>query len=131
MLRLTYQATSRDKITGYFEMTNKTRSHDMVSQVDPETASTRWTSPNYSTGSLKYSSVLSNRLLLEGGYSFNREYRNVEAQEGVLKERGTPAWFASGSRTLQTAARRARLRRALRSIMTGRHATTPRRRCRM
>jgi hypothetical protein len=102
MVRLTYQATPRHKIAGYLELTNKTRSHDMVAQVDPETASTRWTAPNYSTGNIKYSSVLTNQLLLEGGYSFNREYRNVEAQEGVLKERGTPEWFASASRTLQT-----------------------------
>jgi hypothetical protein len=102
MLRLTYQATPASKISGYFELTNKTRSHDMVAQVDPETASTRWTAPNYSTGNIKYSSVVTNRLLLEGGYSFNREYRTVEAQEGVIKDRGTPAWFASASRTLQT-----------------------------
>ncbi len=45
MLRLTYQATPRNKFSVYFERTNKTRSHDMVSQVDPETAATRWTSP--------------------------------------------------------------------------------------
>lgn len=102
MLRLTYQMSARHKISGYFEPTNKTRSHDMVSQVDPETAATRWTSPNYSTGHLKYSSTLTSRLLLDGGYSFNREYRNVEAQEGVTRQRGTPEWFASGSRTLQT-----------------------------
>ena len=102
MLRLTYQATPRNKFSVYFERTDKTRSHDMVSQVDPETAATRWTSPNYSTGSLKYTSVLTNRLVLEGGYSLNREYRNVAAQEGIAKGRGTPEWFASGSRTLQT-----------------------------
>ena len=102
MLRLTYQASPRNKFSGYVELTGKTRSHDMASQVDPETASTRWTSPNYSTGQIKYSSTLTNRLLLEGGYSFNREYRNVEAQEGIAQERGTPEWFASGSRTLQT-----------------------------
>ena len=102
MVRLTYQVTPRHKVAGYVELTKKTRSHDMVAQMDPETASTRWTAPNYSTGNIKYSSVLTNRLLLEGGYSFNREYRTVEAQEGVLKERGTPEWFASASRTLQT-----------------------------
>ncbi|MSO53104.1 MAG: hypothetical protein CK533_13855 [Acidobacterium sp.] len=102
MARLTYQVTDRHKVAGYVEFTNKTRSHDMGAQMDPETASTRWTSPNYSTGNFKYSAVLTNKLLLEGGYSFNREYRNVEAQEGVLKQRGTPEWFASASRTLQT-----------------------------
>ena len=102
MLRLTYQATPRQKISGYFEWTNKTRSHAMASQVDPETASTRWRSPNYSTGNVKYTSVVTSRLLLEGGYSFNREYRTVEAQEGIARQRGTPEWLASASRTLQT-----------------------------
>ncbi|MBM3809161.1 MAG: TonB-dependent receptor [Acidimicrobiia bacterium] len=102
MLRLTLQATPRQKISSYVELTNKTRSHDMASQIDPETASTRWRSPNYSTGNIKYTAVFTSRLLLEGGYSFNREYRTVEAQEGVAKTRGTAEWLASGSRTLQT-----------------------------
>ncbi len=68
---------------------------------------------NAGTGSIKYTSVLTNRLLLEGGYSLNREYRNVAAQEGIAKGRGTPEWFASGS-----------------DWRGGPRATTRRRRCR-
>ena len=74
----------------------------MVSQVDPETAASRWTSPNYSTGNVKLTSTMSSRLLFEGGYSMNREYRTVQAQEGIYQDRGTPEWYASATRTLQT-----------------------------
>lgn len=102
ILRLTYQLNRSNKVSGYVEITDKQRSHDMVAQVDPETAASRWTSPNYSTGNVKFTSTLSSRLLFEGGYSMNREYRTVQAQEGIYKERGTPEWYASASRTLQT-----------------------------
>ena len=102
MVRLTYQLTPSNKVSGYIEITDKQRSHDMVSQVDPETAASRWTSPNYSTGNVKFTSTMSSRLLVEGGYSMNREYRTVQAQEGIYKDRGTPEWYASASRTLQT-----------------------------
>ena len=94
MLRLTYQLNRSNKVSGYVEITDKQRSHDMVAQVDPETAASRWTSPNYSTGNVKFTSTLSSRLLFEGGYSMNREYRTVQAQEGIYKERGTPEWYA-------------------------------------
>ena len=76
MVRLTYQLTPSNKVSGYVEITDKQRSHDMVSQVDPETAASRWTSPNYSTGNVKFTSTMSSRLLFEGGYSMNREYRD-------------------------------------------------------
>ena len=66
----------RNKVSGYVENTDKQRSHDMGSQVDPETAASRWTSPNYSTGNVKLTSTMSSRLLFEGGYSINREYRD-------------------------------------------------------
>src|SRR5262245_34769020 len=102
MLRLTYQLAPSNKLSGYIEITDKQRSHDMGAQVDPETAASRWTSPNYSTANVKLTSTISNRLLFEGGYSMNREYRTVQAQEGVYQERGAPEWYASASRTLQT-----------------------------
>jgi hypothetical protein len=98
-VRLTYQATPSNKVSGYYERTNKTRSNEMATGVDPETASSRWTSPHYGTGNVKLTSTITPRLLFEGGLSFNREHRDVGGQPGVQKEYGTADWLASATRT--------------------------------
>jgi len=41
------------RVAGYYDRISKFRSNDMQSLYDPETASNIWTSPNYSTGSIK------------------------------------------------------------------------------
>jgi len=96
--RVTYQASAKNKFSVYYDRISKYRAHDMQSYYDPETASNVWTSPNYSTGSLKFQSTMSSRLLLEAGYAFNIEKRDVDMQPGVDKERGTADWFANSSR---------------------------------
>ncbi len=96
--RVTYQASSKNKFSVYMDKISKYRAHDMQSYTDPETASNVWTSPNYSTGSVKYQSTVSSRLLVEAGWAFNIEKRDVDMQPGVDKERGTPEWFANTSR---------------------------------
>ena len=57
-----------------------------------------WTSPQYATGSVKWTSTASNRLLIEGGYSFNIERYNITNQPGIDQQRGTAAWYAGASR---------------------------------
>jgi len=99
--RITYQLSQKHKISGYYDRISKFRGHDMQSLYDPETASNIWTSPNYSTGQIKLTSTLSNRLLLEGGYAFNVERRNTEMQDGVEKERTDAAWLGSAAYALQ------------------------------
>jgi hypothetical protein len=103
LLRLTYQLNSSTKVSGFYDRAFKTRSHAMGARVDPETASSVWSSPNYSTGTFKVTSTLTNRLLLEGGYSQNREFRNVFAQEGILKPRWSAEWYANPSTTTNEA----------------------------
>ena len=98
VVRLTWQAAPRHKLSGSYERTNQLISHQMVAGTDPETASTRRTTPDYSVLAVKLTSTLTNRFLLEGGISFNREFRNEFGQPGVKKERGTPEWYASASR---------------------------------
>lgn len=98
MARLTWQITPRNKLSGYFDEIDKYRGHDMQSNEDPETASLRWFSPAYNTGSLKWTSTASNRMLLEAGYSRNLEYYTNSYQEGVEKPRFTAEWFAGASR---------------------------------
>ena len=52
-----------------------------------------WNTPNFGTGSLKWTSTISSKLLLETGFSFNRERYDNLYQPGILAERNTPAWY--------------------------------------
>lgn len=99
LVRLTWQATARHKFSVYYDRVSKYRGHDMQSNFDPETAASVWTSPNYSTGSVKWSAPLTSRLMFEAGYAFNVELRNVDYQPGVDQPRGTEGWYAGASRT--------------------------------
>ena len=52
-----------------------------------------WNTPQFTTGSAKWTSTLSSKLLLEAGLSFNREYYDNLYQPGVYAERGTAEWY--------------------------------------
>jgi len=93
VLRLTWQASERNKIAVYSDRALRLRGHAMGSLTDPNTASVLWNTPNFSTGSLKWTSTLSSKLLLEVGSSFNRERYDNLYQPGVFAERNTPAWY--------------------------------------
>ena len=75
--RGTAQLTPKVKVTGYYDRVSKHRAHAMSALQDPETAAVEWTSPNYSTGSAKGTWSATPKLLMEGGYSFNVELRDV------------------------------------------------------
>ena len=98
MARMTWQVSSRNKFAVYYDRVAKDRGHGMNAGDDPATASQIWTSPNYSTGSLKWTSTATNRLLIEGGFSFNVERYNITNQPGITQPRGTAAWYAGASR---------------------------------
>jgi hypothetical protein len=97
MLRFTWQVSPRNKFSVYYDRVAKDRGHGMNAGDDPATASQIWTSPDYSTGSVKWTSTASSRLLVEGGYSFNRERYNITNQPGIDQQPGTAAWYAGAS----------------------------------
>ena len=97
MGRMTWQVSPRNKLGVYYDRVMKDRGHGMNAGDDPASASQIWTSPNYSTGSVKWTSTATSRLLVEGGYSFNIERYNIVNQPGINQERGTPAWYAGAS----------------------------------
>ncbi|MGH9384727.1 MAG: hypothetical protein ACRD2N_10615, partial [Vicinamibacterales bacterium] len=99
VLRLTWQASARNKISVYFDEIDKARGHGMNAGVDVATASQVWTSPRYNDAVLKWTSPLTNRLLLEAGYAFNYEEYVIVNQPGVNKERGTAEWYSGASRS--------------------------------
>jgi hypothetical protein len=98
LLRLTWQVSTRNKVSAYFDEIDKYRGHDMQSNDDPEEAALQWFSPAYHTAQIKWASTLTDRMFLEAGWSSNLEYYTNSYQPGVGKERGTPEWFASASR---------------------------------
>lgn len=97
-LRMTWQISPRNKVSLYYEELDKFRGHGMNAGDDPETASQIWTSPRYNDAVLRYTSPISNKLLFEGGYSFNYEEYVITNQPGINQDRGTAEWYAGASR---------------------------------
>jgi hypothetical protein len=93
VVRLTWQASERNKIAVYMDRALRLRGHAMGALTDPNTASVIWNTPNFSTGSVKWTRTASSRLLLENGFSYNRERYDNLYQPGILAERNTEAWF--------------------------------------
>jgi hypothetical protein len=92
--RGTWQVSPRNKLSVYADRIWKTRSSAMAAGDDPDTSSVVWTSPLYLTTTAKWTSAVSNKLLIEGGWSSNVErYENLY-QPGLEQPWGTPAWFA-------------------------------------
>jgi hypothetical protein len=91
--RLTWQVSPRNKLAFFNDRAMRLRGHAMGSLTDPTTASVLWNTPTFATGSAKWTSTLTPRLLVEGGFSFNRERYDNLYQPGVYAERGTPEWY--------------------------------------
>ncbi|HYB94280.1 MAG TPA: carboxypeptidase regulatory-like domain-containing protein [Vicinamibacterales bacterium] len=91
--RFTWQVSERNKFAVYMDRALRLRGHAMGALTDPRTASVIWNTPTFATGSAKWTSTLSSRLLLETGFSFNRERYDNLYQPGIFAERGTPAWY--------------------------------------
>jgi hypothetical protein len=94
VVRLTWQMTPRNKFAAYMDRAMRLRGHAMTSLTDPATASVVWHTPTFATGSAKWTSTVSSKLLFETGFSFNRERYDNVYQDGLDQPRGTPAWYA-------------------------------------
>jgi hypothetical protein len=99
MGRVTWQVSPRNKFSAYDDEIDKYRGHDMQSLYDPETAATVWNSPAYHTNQAKWTSTVTNKLMIDAGFSSNLEYYTNEYREGIAKLRGTAEWFAAASRS--------------------------------
>ncbi|HUQ88466.1 MAG TPA: TonB-dependent receptor [Vicinamibacterales bacterium] len=93
IVRLTWQMSERNKFAVYMDRALRLRGHAMGALTDPNTASVIWNTPTFATGSAKWTSTLSSKLLLEIGTSFNRERYDNLYQPGILAERGSAAWY--------------------------------------
>jgi hypothetical protein len=106
LLRLTWQMSPRNKLAAYMDRIHKVRGGAMSTGDDQTTSSVRWNSPIYMTNSVKWTSTVSSRLLVEMGYSSNIERYNNLYAEGVDKEYLSPAWFATARHYDSTFGRR-------------------------
>ena len=106
-LRLTWQMTARNKLSAMFDKVRKRRFHQHGFGTDIETASASWTSPHYDTGTAKWTSTISNRMLAEIGFSLNYTDWDPGYQPGIEQPRpadnalatcfSTPCFPAIGS----------------------------------
>jgi hypothetical protein len=97
--RVTWQAATQHKLTGYFERSRKFRGHIGGVGVALEAMTRRPALARYyDLAQAKWTGTLSSKLLLETGWSFSGQNWTQECQEGVNEERGTPAWFRKASR---------------------------------
>ncbi|MGE3957145.1 MAG: carboxypeptidase regulatory-like domain-containing protein [Vicinamibacterales bacterium] len=97
--RIVWQMSQKNKLAVYNDRLLKNRGSAMTAGFDPRTAGIVWNSPIYTTGSIKFTSTLSNTLFFETGFSTNFERYNTMYQEGLFKERGTPEWYTVINRT--------------------------------
>jgi hypothetical protein len=106
LLRLTWQVSPRNKFSAYIDRIHKVRGAAMTAGDDQTTTAVVWDSPLYMTNTAKWTSTVSNRLLLEAGYSSNLERYNNKYEPGIEQPFGSPAWFTSATRTDSSAGTR-------------------------
>jgi hypothetical protein len=94
LLRLTWQVSPRNKFAVYSDRVFKERDRAMNPGDDPATASVVWNSPIYMVLTGKWTSTVTSRFLIQGGYSGNLQRYNNLYQPGIEKPYGTPAWYA-------------------------------------
>ncbi len=93
VVRLTWQVTERNKLAVYGDRALRLRGHAMGSLTEPSTASVVWNTPGSAPARRSGPRPLSSKLLLENGFSFNRERYDNLYQPGILAERNTDAWY--------------------------------------
>jgi Carboxypeptidase regulatory-like domain len=99
IVRVTWQASPRNKFAAYMDRAMRFRGHAMGSLTDPDTASVVWHTPTFATGSAKWTSTVSSKLMVESGFSFNRERYDNVYQAGIDQPRGTAAWYAGARKS--------------------------------
>ena len=87
LMRLTYQATPRNKFSAYIDRIRKVRHHEHFEGTDVTTAAWKRRPILYYTAAAKWTGTLSNRVLAEFGWSVNGEVYPRGYQPGIKQER--------------------------------------------
>jgi len=99
VVRLTWQVSPRNKFAAYMDRALRLRGHAMGANTDPATASVVWHTPTFATGSAKWTSTVSSKLLVEAGFSFNRERYDNVYQPGIDQPRLSAGWYAGARKS--------------------------------
>ncbi len=100
LARFTWQMSPRNKLAGYYDRIHKVRGAAMNPGDDQTTSSVRWNSPLYTTNMVKYTSTVTSKFMLEGGFSSNIERYNNLYADGVEQPYGSTAWFSNARRNV-------------------------------
>jgi Carboxypeptidase regulatory-like domain len=99
VVRFTWQMSPRNKFAAYMDRAMRLRGHAMGANTDPATAAVVWHTPTFATGSAKWTSTVSSKLLVEAGFSFNRERYDNVYEPGLDQPRLSPAWYAGARKS--------------------------------
>jgi hypothetical protein len=94
-VRLTWQAAQNHKLATFVQRWWKRKGRTFAAGQDPRTGQFR--DPrhaHHTVGNIKWTSPLTSKVLLEGGYSWTLFDWLGEPDPGYIKERGTPEWYA-------------------------------------
>jgi hypothetical protein len=98
--RLTLQVNSKNKLSAYLDRIHKDRASAMGARDDQRITGVHWDSPMYMTNSVKWTSTVSSRLLIQGGWSSNIERYNNRYQEGLEQPLYSALWYSMASRVI-------------------------------
>jgi hypothetical protein len=98
VIRGTWQISQKHKLAAYTDRAFRFRGHAMEAGDDPETASVAWHTPTFMTGSVKWTSTLTNNMLLEAGFSMANQRYDNKYQDGIEQPRGTLGWYQNVSK---------------------------------
>ena len=96
-LRLTAQLSPRNKLTAYYDRPFKNVPHDVTSGQDIVTGAKRGVDVLYYQGMIKWTSTVSNKLVLDASWGAVANYINFLYQPGIRQVRGSAAWYATVS----------------------------------
>src|SRR5581483_5947590 len=103
LVRLTWQISPRQKLSGYYDRIHKVRGAAMNPGDDQTTSSVVWNSPLYTTNAIKYTATVSSKLLVEGGFSSNIERYNNLYQPGIAQQYGSASWLSTAKHCVDPA----------------------------
>ena len=100
-LRMTWQANQKNKLAGFFQRVWKRKGKDFVYGQDPRAATQR--DPHrahYGVGNAKWTSTLTNKLLIEAGYSTSYQHWTGFNQPGrFIADTTSPQWYSLAQKT--------------------------------
>ena len=97
-LRLTSQLNLKNRITSHFDYARKKLGHEFTSGIDVATASWARVPIRKYTASAKWTSTLSNNLLLETGVFAVENAQGRKYHPGIRQDPFTPSWYATAAR---------------------------------